>query len=136
MGEDRHQFHVYLNDNLGEFASAHRIVQVDEERYWFITDRKAALVKFSGSHKPEILMETDYRDYGFIMLDNRENIIPAEGEKPLVCIHNGLALISHDIMPGHGTKPALFLSGMLSFSDKNGKSARLSPECGKTYEIP
>ena len=135
---DRITPYSYLNRNLGDFARAHRIVPVDYDRYWFITDRAAALISFV-SDTPRIVNTVTYHTYGFSMFDNYENIVPIDPDQSLVCIFNGIAQLSHEATDPPRQLPELRLSSAMALSGKNGAatpSRRLKPADPGTVQLP
>ena len=108
-----------LNDHLNDFARAHRIVPVDYDRYWFITERAAALVSFAFEN-PSILNTVVYRTYGFSLFDNYENIVPVNADQSLLCTFNGIAQLSHIPAGTQRLQPELRLTSAAALSGKNG----------------
>lgn len=83
-----------LNDHIGHFKKARRIVAVDRDTYWFITRRDAALISFAGT-APKIINTISFSDYDFVMLDDFENIVPLNSKESILCFNNGIAKIQH-----------------------------------------
>lgn len=81
----------FLNDKLGEFASANRIVDAPNHHYWFITKDKIGLFSIFNS---QVKLIKDYPRTLFIsneLIDDFENILPLTSTKAIVCLENGIA---------------------------------------------
>ncbi len=89
-----------LNNKLGSFAAANRIINAGEHLYWFINHGKVALVDFSESGKIKI-------DYSrFSMLDGRmvqyyENINRISNSIYLVSIDDGFVIYDLNLGAAH-----------------------------------
>lgn len=95
--------YALLNNHIGHYAQAHRIVPIDYNHYWFITDQDAAIVSLEGE-TPVIQSSITYQTYGFNMLDNFENIIPISTDWSYLCYENGIARLDNKKQNMHSLK--------------------------------
>ncbi len=99
-----------MNEKLGKFRTASRIVPAPENRYWFITGESLGLFHIQNSSVRKI------KEYPAALFNNRliigyENIVPLGPNKAILCLENGYALLNPDtISPASqisGKKPEL-----------------------------
>ncbi|MEE4287584.1 MAG: triple tyrosine motif-containing protein [Mariniphaga sp.] len=81
----------FLNEELGHFASAHRIVAAPENHYWFITKEKIGLFQISGNTVNLVKSIPKKVFSPYEMIDDYENILPLTSTKAIVCLENGIA---------------------------------------------
>jgi DNA-binding CsgD family transcriptional regulator len=85
--------YTFLNERLGHFSSAHRIVAAPENHYWFITRQKIGLFQIAGNEVklvksiPKQVFSPDE------MIDDFENILPLTATKAIICLENGIAWV-------------------------------------------
>lgn len=82
-----------LNEQLGKFAAAHRIIKAPNHHYWFITQNGIGLFKINNE-KTELINQypkTLFRDTPPV--DQYENILPLSEKKAILCLQNGIATI-------------------------------------------
>ena len=84
-----------LNEKLGEFRRASRIVAAPEDRYWFITNQSFGLFEIQNSSVKKI------KEYPATLFNNQlvtgyENIFPINKSKAILCLENGYALLNAD----------------------------------------
>ncbi|MFB6318828.1 regulator [Saccharicrinis sp. FJH54] len=82
-----------LNEQLGKFAVANRIIAGPEHRYWFVN--KSGIACF------EIIMNnvTLLREFPIALFNNQlipgyENIVPLDKESAMVCMEDGYTIIN------------------------------------------
>ncbi len=82
-----------LNQQLGEYASAHRIIEGINNHYWFITDEKIGL--FSILNNQAQLLKTIPRTLftSNELIDGFESIYPTGSMQGIICLENGIASI-------------------------------------------
>lgn len=83
----------FLNEQLGHFASAHRIVAAPENHYWFITRQKIGLFQITGN---EVKLVKSIPKQVFTpneMIDDFENILPLTATEAIICLENGIARV-------------------------------------------
>jgi DNA-binding CsgD family transcriptional regulator len=84
-----------MNQKLGNFKKATRIVAAPENRYWLITDQSCGLFSFQNSEVKKI------KEYPTGLFNNQlitgyENIVPVSASKAILCLENGYALLNTD----------------------------------------
>ena len=83
-----------LNEQLGKFASAHRIVEAPNHHYWFITKTGFGLFSIAQD-KLDLIRE--YPTSLFTnpsIVDRFENIIPLTDTTAFLCLQNGYAKLN------------------------------------------
>lgn len=97
--------YTMLNEKLGEYQKATRIVAGPDHRYWLITNRSFGLFNIQNSAIKKI------KEYPTNLFNNQlitgyENIIPLTADKAILCLENGYALLNTDSI-----SPASMISG-------------------------
>lgn len=83
-----------LNDQLGKFSSAHRIVEAPDHHYWFITKTSIGLFSIDQDNV-ELIREYPVSLFqNPTLVDRFENIIPITANKAYLCLQNGLAALN------------------------------------------
>jgi len=84
---------TFFNEELGHFASAHRIVEAANHHYWFITKERIGLFQITNDNV--ILVKSIPKQVfsPYEMIDDFENILPLTSTKAIVCLENGIARI-------------------------------------------
>lgn len=114
-----------MNEKLGKYRSASRIVPAPENRYWFITGESLGLFRIENSSVEKI------KEYPVALFNNRlivgyENIVPLGPNKAILCLEDGYALLNPDTVSPtsqiSGKKPEL---RRFTISGSNDQSADL-----------
>ncbi len=84
---------TFLNEELGYFASAHRIVEAPNHHYWFITKERIGLFQITNNNVNLVKSIPKQVFSPFEMIDDFENILPLTSTKAIVCLENGIARI-------------------------------------------
>lgn len=111
----------YLNEKLGNFCKATRIVAGPDQHYWFITDHSYGLFSFKNQEIKKI------KEYPSGLFNNQliigfENIVPIGPQKAILCLENGYAILNADTL-----SPASLISEQkpelrrISISGNNGE---------------
>ena len=82
-----------MNEKLGSFRKATRIVAAPEHHYWFITDTSCGLFSIQNSEVIKI------KEFPTTLFNNQlitgfENIIPLDAKKAILCLENGYAVLN------------------------------------------
>jgi DNA-binding CsgD family transcriptional regulator len=88
--------YTFLNENLGDFARAHRIVPAPENHYWFITNEKTGLFRIQDSEIQLVKAIPNQVFVPFEMVDGFENILPLTSTSAIICLENGIARFDAD----------------------------------------
>lgn len=123
-----------MNEKLGVYQKASRIIIAPEHRYWFITDQSFGLFDIQNSTVKMI------KEYPSTLFNNQlvtgyENILPLSSSKAILCLENGYALLNADTI-----SPASLISQknpelrLVSVSGNNGQLTDL-PIDGKDFKI-
>jgi len=97
--------YVSLNEKLGDFRKATRIVAAPENRYWFITGAACGLFSIHNSEVRKI-KEFPTSLFNNQLITGYENIVPVSSSKAILCLENGYALLNADTI-----SPASQISG-------------------------
>ncbi len=83
-----------LNQQLGEFSKAHRIIKGPHSHYWFISKEKIGL--FSIFNDEVKLLKTIPKELfsSNEIIDVYENIYPVSSTESILCMENGIAYIN------------------------------------------
>lgn len=83
----------FLNENLGYFARAHRIVSAPDKHYWFITPEKMGLFQINDNNVT-LVKEIPKQVFSpFQTVDDFENIFPLSAAKAIICLENAIARV-------------------------------------------
>lgn len=89
--------YIFMNEKLGKFSLAHRIVEAPNHHYWFICDNCVGLFEINNENislikeVPTSLFSTTPLVNGF------ENIFPVTDRKAVLCLQNGIASLDATI---------------------------------------
>lgn len=94
-----------MNQKLGNYQKATRIVASPEHHYWMITDQSYGLFSFQNSEVKKI-KEYPARLFNNQVITGYENIVPLSKSKAILCLENGYAILNADTI-----SPASLISG-------------------------
>lgn len=80
-----------LNQSIGIFQTAHRIIHFNENLYWFIRHNEAALID-AGMNNYKIIDIIPFSIFPADHVDEHQNIVPISPTSSLFCLENGLGL--------------------------------------------
>ncbi len=112
-----------LNEKLGEFSSANRIISAPQNHYWFVTKTKIGLFQISDNNVQLIKSYPRSLFTSHELIDNYENIVPLSARKAIVCLENGIARI--DATQTNGSSEISDFTPVLKeikLTDRQGKS--------------
>ena len=94
-----------MNQKLGDFKKATRIISGPEHRYWLITNEACGLFNIQNSEAHKI------KEYPTSLFNNQlitgyENIVPISADKAILCLENGYAILNADTI-----SPTSLISG-------------------------
>ncbi len=84
-----------LNNQLGRFASAHRIFAAPNHHYWFVTNESIALFQIKDN-AASLIKEYPASLFSHQLIENFENIIPLSEQEAILCLENGYAILNAD----------------------------------------
>jgi len=118
--------HQQLNDELGDYARAHRVVPAPDHHYWFIGASGIGLFRIFDSEIEQIREYPIglFRDH---LISGYENIFPLTATEGLLCLDNGYALLRAD-------QPDL--SGRIEDKLMSLKSIEISGRSGRVQRLP
>ncbi len=87
--------YAVMNEKLGDFRRATRIISAPGNRYWLITDKALGLFSIQNTNVKKI------KEYPTGLFNNQlitgyENIVPVTAGKAILCLENGYALLNAD----------------------------------------
>ncbi|MBE0653852.1 MAG: regulator [Bacteroidales bacterium] len=85
-----------VNESIGKYTGAHRIVKAPGHRYWFLTKRAAGLFHFDND-SIRLVKEFPMELINYHVIDDYENIIPLDTAIGLLCLENGFAILNADL---------------------------------------
>ncbi len=124
-----------LNQDLGEYAQAHRVVQAHDHHYWFISKSGIGLFKIFDSTVTMIKKYPAglFKDH---LIAEYENIIPLSATQGLLCLDNGYAILRADQPDfSHGIEEKQLLLKSVGISGRSGKIEEL-PIDNRIIRIP
>ncbi len=88
--------YTFLNESLGKFAQATRIVEAPGHHYWFITRQAIGLFHIFNKRVELInhIPRSIFSNNGLI--DDFENIYPTGPTSAIICLENGIAAITFE----------------------------------------
>lgn len=81
-----------MNEKLGSYSRATRIVAAPDNRYWLITAESCALFNIEAP-KVTMIREFPNKLFNNQLVIGYENIIPIDANKAILCLENGYALL-------------------------------------------
>jgi DNA-binding CsgD family transcriptional regulator/ligand-binding sensor domain-containing protein len=81
----------FLNQHLGDYIKAHRIIKAPDHHYWFISSKEIGLFYINRN---QIRLIKSYPTSYFKhnpLFENFENILPITADKGILCLENGIA---------------------------------------------
>ena len=124
-----------LNEQLGDFRQASKIIKAGENQYWFILDNDIALYRVTSFETTEIC-RYDLAMQGFYLTRRFTRIIPLKNGLHLVCLDNGFALFDEFASRGLASSVSLSLRRAAA-ANRNGDKILLELDTlGKVCKIP
>jgi DNA-binding CsgD family transcriptional regulator len=97
--------YTVMNEKLGDFRKATRIVPAPGNRYWFITSNALGLFSIQNSEVKKI-KEFPTGLFNNQLITGYENVVPINSGKAILCLENGYAILNPDTI-----SPASQISG-------------------------
>ncbi len=116
-----------LNSQLSGFESSKRIVDMLDNRYWFIKKDDIALFEIRNG-KANMLVHVYLPSYGIHMMEGYENIIRMDKQLSLVCLDNGFAILNMKRLLSAKTGRAELIFRDVFCLDSKGEKKRLIPD--------
>lgn len=114
-----------LNQEIGQYASSHRIIKAPNHHYWFISQKSIGLFSFDQD-KPTLIKEYPVSLFrNPPLVDKFENILPISENMALLCLQNGIAMLDASI-PGTGNSIA-GLKPILRQFELSSNSGKINP---------
>jgi len=88
--------YIQMNDHLGDYKKANRIVAAPNHQYWFITGNSCALFKIQNSEFIRI-KEFPASLFNNQLISGFENIVPIGEQKAILCLENGYAILDANV---------------------------------------
>ncbi len=98
--------YAVMNEKLGIYQKATRIIAGTENHYWFVTDQSYALFSIQNSEVKKI-KEYPTRLFNNQVITGYENIFPVSKNEAILCLENGYAVLNADTI-----SPESLISGM------------------------
>ncbi|GET28299.1 hypothetical protein SD074_05010 [Prolixibacter sp. SD074] len=86
--------YTYLNQHIGDYCRAHKIVKSPDHHYWLISSKRIGLFYITMN---EVYMIKSYPTSYFKqnpLFDDFENILPLTADKGILCLGNGIAWLN------------------------------------------
>ncbi len=80
-----------MNEKLGKFSSAHRIIEAPNHHYWFICDNCVGLFEINNENFSLIKEFPTSLFSNTPLVNGFENILPITDRKAILCLQNGIA---------------------------------------------
>jgi len=94
-----------LNEKLGNYKKAKRIVAAPENHYWLVTSEACGLFRIQNSEVQKI-KEFPTGLFNNQLITGYENIVPVSASKAILCLENGYSMLNADTL-----SPASQISG-------------------------
>ncbi|MEN7550978.1 triple tyrosine motif-containing protein [Rapidithrix thailandica] len=130
---DSIDLYTQLNEKLGAFAGATRIIQSSEKAYWLVGKKSLGLFTIDP-HGVHLSRELPFFEFYGALVKKEENLIPLSEELTLICLDNGFALYNRQLAQTDGDwkqqlhlRQAICQTQSLSLDRKSTSSAPLIP---------
>ena len=107
-----------LNEQLGMFKKARRVIKTNDSNYWFILNNTISLIEIKGYQVKE-LFSYDLSRQNFNLLFRHPNVVALEENFHLICLDNGFALFDQKLMPEKLTHPEVKLRKVITRNNKD-----------------
>jgi DNA-binding CsgD family transcriptional regulator len=115
-----------MNEKLGLYQKATRIVAAQDNRYWLINSEGCALFSIDGLEVKKI-REFPNRLFNNQLVIGYENIVPLDGSRAILCLENGYALLNAETnSPASSITAQSPVLRQISISGNNGKNTNLA----------
>lgn len=81
-----------LNESLGSFQEAHRIIEAPDHHYWFITTGSIGLFQIRNRHV-DLIKQYPTSLFGNQLVEGFENIFPIDSRRAYLSLENGYAIL-------------------------------------------
>lgn len=92
--------YVHLNEQLGDFKRAKRIVATTNNRYWFLTDDEIALIEIVQENV-KVIDIIDISSFKQLITEDEENIVFLGNGLHLLCLENGYMIYDEKSLKRH-----------------------------------
>ncbi len=83
----------YLNEQLGSFAAAHRIVPAPDHHYWFVGEEKIGLFRIRNGEVQRVRSIPKELFSPHETVDDFENVLPLSSTEAVISLENGIARV-------------------------------------------
>lgn len=123
-----------LNEQLGIYAKAVRIIPAGAYRYWLVLSSEAALFEVRLG-KAKMIYRIIFKQFGLRLVKGYENIIQLTRNTHLICLEDGFALLRLPTPSGKESKPRVHVQA--GFSDINNRQFLYDVSIGESkFYIP
>lgn len=84
--------YTMLNESLGSFQQAHRIVEAPDHHYWFISAHSIGLFQIRNSHV-ELIKQYPTNLFRNQLVEGFENIFPVDTRRAFLTLENGYTIL-------------------------------------------
>ncbi|MBS2210280.1 hypothetical protein KEM09_02655 [Carboxylicivirga mesophila] len=127
-------YYQELNQRLGAFKSAHKIIKQNQDAYWLINNNSLALFRTKDGSISKVLQ------YKFVephlgLVENFENIITIDSLASFICMENGLGIYYHNDLLQNSEQNVYGANVRLSYQ-AGGKEVSLVNPSSNTITLP
>jgi DNA-binding CsgD family transcriptional regulator len=115
-----------MNEKLGAYKMANRIVTAPDHFYWFITNQSCGLFKIQNSDIQKI-KEFPASLFNNQLISGYENIVPITARKAILCLENGYAILNAD---------AISPASKISEEKPELRRISIAGNDGQLYDLP
>ncbi len=115
---DRFKPYQELNQNLGAFANANKLIPAGNSLYWFINNGKVALANFTEPGK----IKLDSSKFSILngrMVQDYENISKINENLFLISVDDGFVLYNQQVKDFNPVKPSVFIGNITNITATN-----------------
>lgn len=109
--------YTHLNEKLGKFAAAEKIIAALNDQYWFISGDKAALFHI-WQENVDFISQVNLSRMGIGFAPQYPNIVPLNDTLSLFCLENGFSIYNSK-KSNFKTNPQLLLRSIQLSTDKS-----------------
>lgn len=110
-----------LNEQLGHFSRAYRIIPLSNNLYWFVLSEETALVEININSPIRFLDIVRYSDFQNQTVDDYQNIIPISDNECFITLENGLARYTYNNEERKEPTAQIHLKRILAFDSEEGR---------------
>ncbi|MDR3185131.1 MAG: hypothetical protein LBT49_06990 [Prevotellaceae bacterium] len=124
-----------LNETLGEFAAAHKIMAAGNHNYWFACNDKLACIAFDNAGNGRLLLQIPHGALKNQVMINNEWVYTNHQQVSFIGLGNGFAMLDGQQNPLPAAPAAVLLRSIEAYTKKQQRRL-LAPDAQQTQLPP